>query len=255
MFAFSLFVALYSLVFAFSVWYSDIGILTEFAFNYIAGGLAISVIFTPIMYWKAPHRESSRRTTSNRSAFGALFFMLFCIGSLVGTTIYQYQSGVFMIGNVSIFIGALITMSGALIPDWDIIFLGISRHRNIIFHSLILPVLILLGTLVNVAFSVISSSSLAVGAHLEYYIAALFLIGYSSHLYLDIFPSDASPLEIVWRAVNPLDDAPTGMKQFGPWKISKNQARSWLVGNATILLLIAIGLLGLYFYNLSLIMP
>ncbi|MDF1540368.1 MAG: hypothetical protein P1Q69_15845, partial [Candidatus Thorarchaeota archaeon] len=66
MFGFSLFVALYSLIYAFSVWQSDIGTLSEFAFYYIAGGFALSFVATPLLYWRAPHKDASDRTTSNR---------------------------------------------------------------------------------------------------------------------------------------------------------------------------------------------
>ncbi len=250
MFSFSLFVALYSLVYAFSVWQSDIGTLSQFAFYYVTGGLALSFIATPLLYWRAPHKDASDRTTSNRGAVSAVWFITFCVGSLGGSIIYQWYSGIAIIGHLSIFIGALIMMSGALIPDWDIILMGIASHRNVIFHSAILPMIGVLMTLINVAYSIISSSTLAIGAHVEYYVTALFLLGYASHLYLDIFPSDASPLEIVWRAVNPVEEAPTGLKQYGPIKISRRGARSWLVGNATLLLMIAIALMALYFYNL-----
>ncbi|MHA1638140.1 MAG: hypothetical protein ACTSUB_09020 [Candidatus Thorarchaeota archaeon] len=252
MFAFTLFITLYSLVYAFSVWISDLGTLSEMLFYYVAGGLGTSVFVTPILYWKAPHKDGHERTVSNRGAVGAVWFVTFGIGSLFGTMIYQWLFGIPMIGNLSIFIGIVITMSAALIPDWDIPLLGISRHRNIIFHSAILPMIVVLMTLINVATSIFSTVSLSVGAHVEYYIAALFLLGYASHLYLDIFPSDASPLEIVWRAVNPTDNAPTGLKQFGPIKIPKKNARNWLVANATLLVMIASGLMGLYFYNLPL---
>jgi len=255
MFAFSLFVALYSLVYAFSVWISNVGTLTELLWYYVAGGVGLTVAATPILYWKAPHKDHHERTTSNRSSLGALAFITFGLGSLFGTIIYQWISGIAMIGNLSIFIGALIMMSGALMPDWDIPFLGISRHRNIIFHSAILPMLVVLMTLINVAVSIIETTSLSVGAHIEYYIAALFLLGYASHLYLDIFPSDASPLEILWRAVNPADSAPTGLKSLGPFKVAKKNARNWLVGNATLLVMIAAGLMGLYFYNIHLVIP
>ena len=252
MFAFSMFVGLYSLVYAFTVWQSDFGQLSEFGFYYVAGGLALSVFATPILYWRAPHKEGEERTTSNRGAVSAVWFVTFCIGSLGGSLVYQWISGLVIIGHLSIFIGALITIAGALMPDWDITLMGISSHRNVIFHSMILPLLITLMTLLNVAYSVISSSSFNVGAHIEYYVAALFLLGYASHLYLDIFPSDASPLEILWKAVNPLDKAPTGLKQFGPIKVSRKAARSWLVGNATLLVMVAMALMALYFYNLNL---
>lgn len=250
-FAFSLFVSLYSLIYAFSVWISDLGTLTDLLFYYIAGGLATCIIATPILYWRAPHKDKDR-TVSNLGAIGAVGFVTFGIGSLIGTVVYQWMTGIPMIGNLSIFIGALIMMSGALMPDWDISFLGISRHRNVIFHSAILPMVVILMTLINVATSIFSTVSLSVGAHVEYYIAAIFLLGYASHLYLDIFPSDASPLEILWRAVDPTENAPTGLKQFGPIKISRKNARNWLVGNATLLVMIATALMALYFYNLPL---
>lgn len=249
-FALSLFVGLYSVIYAFTVWLSAAGVLMDLFFYYIAGGIALTIVAVPILYFKAPNKEMGSRTTSNMGAIGAMIFVTFCIGSLGGTVVYQWLSGIPFIGDVSIFIGTLITMSGALMPDWDIPFLGISRHRNVIFHSIILPLIVVLMTLINVAQSIVSSFSLSVGAHMEYYITALFLIGYASHLYLDIFPSDANPLEIVWRSIDETSKAPTGLKPLGPIKISQKNARMWLVGNATLLLLIAAGLLGLYFYNL-----
>ncbi|MFW9888985.1 MAG: hypothetical protein ACFFER_12430 [Candidatus Thorarchaeota archaeon] len=254
-FAFSLFVGLYTLIYAFSVWLAGTGLLFDLLFYYIAGGIVLTVFAVPILFFKAPHKDMANRTSSNRGAVGAMSFMTFCIGSLCGAVYYQWVSGILFIGDISIFIGAVITMSGALMPDWDIPFLGIARHRNIIFHSIVLPLLIVLMTLVNVAQSIVSSYTLSIGAHTEYYITALFLIGYASHLYLDIFPSDANPLEIVWRSVDITSSAPTGLKPLGPIKISKQNARMWLLGNATLLVLIALGLLGLYFYNLILLAP
>ncbi len=254
LFAFSMFVGLYSLLFGFSVWQSDLGRLMEMLPYYLLGGFILTMVAVPILYWKAPHK-STTRTTSNRSAVGAMAFVTFSVGSLVGSGVYQWISGVAVVGSISVFIGSLITITGALMPDWDIPLLGISRHRNIVFHSAILPILITLGTLLNVAYSVLMASSLSVGAHVEYYITALFLLGYASHLYLDIFPSDASPLEVFWRAADPYSKAPTGLKQLGPIKISRKNARNWLVGNATLLVMIAIGLFSLYFYNLSILAP
>ncbi|MFW9920418.1 MAG: hypothetical protein ACFFED_12520 [Candidatus Thorarchaeota archaeon] len=251
-FAFSLFVALYSLIFAFSVWQSDLGQLTEFLLYYIVGGIAFMIIVTPLLYWKAPNKDSASRTVTNRGAAFAVAYVVFAIGSLAGSIIYLWYHGIPFIGHVSLFIGAFITMSGALMPDWDIIFLGISEHRHVVFHSVILPLLITLLTLVNVANAIISTTSFSIGAHVEYYLAALFLLGYASHLYLDIFPSDASPLEILWRVVDPSDKAPTGLKPWGPITISKKAAKSWLVGNASLLVMVAVGLMALYFYNLQL---
>lgn len=255
-FAFALFVGLYSLLYAFSVWQSDLGTLYELLRFYIIGGIVVSFIAVPILYYKAPNKNMQARTSSNRSAVGAITFVSFCIGSLAGTIAYQWYSGIPIIGNISIFIGALITITGALMPDWDIPFLGIQRHRNIVFHSVILPLLITLTTLVNVATRVLSAGSsiilvdLSIGAEVEFYITGLFLLGYASHLYLDIFPSNANPLEILWVAVDPEQRAPAGLKPLGPIKISKKYARHYLISNATLLVFIALALFGLYFYNI-----
>ena len=254
-FAIALFVGLYTLIYVFSVWQVDASLLSDLLFYYIAGGLATSMISVPILYYKAPHRDRAARTTGNRSSVSALAFVTFCIGSLAGALIYQWITQVPIAGNLSIFIGALIMVTGAVLPDWDITFLGISRHRNIIFHSALLPSIFVLTTVINVATRIVSSVTFSVGASIEYYIASLFLIGYASHLYLDIFPSDASPLEIIWRASNPHDKAPTGIKPLGPINITKKNARGWLVGNATILLIFAIALMALYFYNLPVPSP
>jgi hypothetical protein len=88
------------------------------------------------------------------------------------------------------------------------------------------------------------------GAEVEYYLTALVLLGYASHLYLDIFPSDANPLEIIWIASDPFHKAPTGLKPLGNLKISKKNARTWLVGNATLLVIIALSLFAAYFAGL-----
>lgn len=248
-FAFALFVGLYSLIFSFSVWLSDIGTISELLEYYVIGGILTSIICVPILYYKAPNKDMKARTSSNRGAVGAMFFVTFCIGSLIGSIVFQWFTGVAVIGNISIFIGAIITVAGALMPDWDIPFLGISRHRNIVFHSIVLPIFAVLATLLNVASR--TGTILAAGAEIEYYITALFLLGYASHLYLDIFPSDANPLEILWIASDIDHKAPTGLKPLGPIKINQKHARSWLVLNATMLVIIALILFGWYFYNLG----
>jgi hypothetical protein len=92
-----------------------------------------------------------------------------------------------------------------------------------------------------------SGTILGDGAEVEYYLTALVLLGYASHLYLDIFPSDANPLEIIWIASDPDHKAPTGLKPLGQIKISAKNARNWLVINATILVITAIFLFSFYF--------
>ncbi len=247
-FAFSLFVGLYSLLFAFSVWYTGVGTIIELLEFYLIGGIVTSIVCVPILYFKAPNKDMTARTSSNRGAVGAIFFVTFCLGSLIGTLVYQWYSSVAVIGNISLFVGALLVVAGALIPDWDIPFLGISRHRNIIFHSFLIPALAVLLTMVNVTMR--TGTILGDGAEVEYYLTGLVLLGHASHLYLDIFPSDANPLEILWIASDPDSKAPTGLKPLGHIKISKKNARNWLVGNATLLVMIAISLFAAYFVNL-----
>lgn len=84
-----MFVGLYTLLYAFSVFLSDIASLTELLVYYVAGGLIASVVCVPILYYKAPHRDMRVRTTSNRGAVGAMTFVTFCLGSLGGAIAYQ----------------------------------------------------------------------------------------------------------------------------------------------------------------------
>jgi hypothetical protein len=247
-FAFSLFVGLYSLIFGFSVWFADNASIMELLEFYLIGGIVTSVVCVPILYFKAPHKDARKRTSSNRGAAVAIFFVTFCLGSLVGTLVYQWYRSVAVYGNISLFVGAMLVVVGALMPDWDIPFLGISRHRNIIFHSFLIPSLAVLLTMINVTMR--TGTILGNGAEVEYYLTALILLGYASHLYLDIFPSDANPLEILWIAADPFHKAPTGLKPLGNLKISKKNARMWLVGNASLLVIIALSLFAAYFVNL-----
>ena len=254
MFALSLYVVLYSFIFAYSVWSSEIGRLTTMLSYFIAGGVILALFSVPILYAKAPHKDKER-TTSNKGAVSALTFIFFSIGSLGGSIYYMWTEGIPVVGSLSLTMGALIMILGALVPDWDIPLLGIARHRNLLFHSAILPFFIVLMTLFNIAMTIAANLTFQIGVHLEYYITALFLFGYASHLYLDIFPSHSSPLEIIWRAGDPDSKAPTGIRSFGPIKISKNAARGWLVFNASILVILGMFLMGLYFYNLLSLPP
>ena len=62
------------------------------------------------------------------------------------------------------------------LPDFDIPLLGISRHRNVVFHSAILPLLITVTTITNVALKIASAETFRIGAEVKYYITALFLL-------------------------------------------------------------------------------
>ena len=85
-FAFSLFVGLYSLLYALSVWLSDLGTLYELLTYYAMGGIVLSIVSVPLLYYKAPNKNMQARTTSNRSAVGAMFFFVF-MGGAIGPAI------------------------------------------------------------------------------------------------------------------------------------------------------------------------
>ena len=55
-FAFSLFVGLYSLLFGFSVWYTGVGTIIELVEFYLIGGIVTSIVCVPILYFKAQIR-------------------------------------------------------------------------------------------------------------------------------------------------------------------------------------------------------
>ncbi|MHA2386423.1 MAG: hypothetical protein ACXAEE_09475, partial [Candidatus Thorarchaeota archaeon] len=100
MFSFSLFVGLYSLIYAFSVWLDGSGLLFDLLFYYLAGGIILTIVAVPVLYYKAPNRDMSKRTSSNRGAAGALSFVTFCLGSLAGAVYYQWTTGILFIGDV-----------------------------------------------------------------------------------------------------------------------------------------------------------
>ncbi|NWF96442.1 MAG: hypothetical protein HXY34_09920 [Candidatus Thorarchaeota archaeon] len=256
-FAFSFFVALYTGIYAFTVWFENLSVDVLILY-YLGGGLLLAVVATPILYYKAPNKSMGDRTTTNAASGAALLFITFFIGGLGGCVIHQWIYDVHIAGNMSIFVGSISVLVGALMPDWDIPFLGIERHRNIVFHSFLLPVIVLLPTLGRILMMIVFST---VGQLVNYieptelYILGFFMLGYASHLALDVLPSKANPWEILWRVVSPLDEAPVGLKTFGPFKVPKKRAKGWLVGNAAFLALIGFGLIGLYYYYFLVVLP
>ncbi len=257
-FAFSFFIAVYTTIYAITVYLIGKS-LEVLLLYYLGGGLVFGIVVGSVLYYTAPNRHhSDKRTTSNKSAAGSMFFVTFFIGAMGGCVIHQWVYGIQIQGNLSIFVGSMSVIVGGLMPDWDIPFLGIERHRNIIFHSLVLPMLILLPTLVRLVIMVVMSNLGSLESFIspaEIYIIAFFMIGYSSHLALDIFPSKSNPWEIIWRVISPLDEAPTGLKSFWLFNVPKKYAKSWLSTNAAFLALVGLGLLGLYYYYYLVVLP
>ncbi len=255
-FAFSFFVAIYTTVYAMTVLIMGHSLET-LLFYYVGGGLLLSffatIVFGLKIYTrtKAKAIEKEDRTTSNAAAVLPTWFVSFFIGAVGACVIHQWTYDIQIIGNLSIFVGSVSVLVGAMMPDWDIPFLGIERHRNIVFHSFLLPLIIVLPTIGRIILLIVHSTLGQLETWVsptELYILAFFFIGYASHLGLDVMPSNASPWEIVWRVITPLDRAPTGLKPLGPFKVPVKHAKAWLYTNAFFLGIIAFGLLGLYYY-------
>ena len=121
-----------------------------------------------------------------------------------------------------------IAQIGALLPDYDLLSTKFLVHRNVFTHSIILPALITL----PIYFVRDDTNTL-----LPLY--AFFLIGYGSHLILDMKPKSwqgSARIHLWWRN-------PKGNKQMG----SKRSA-SWILING--LMLLTAGIILLYFYQL-----
>ncbi|MEM2141874.1 MAG: hypothetical protein QXS20_02900 [Candidatus Thorarchaeota archaeon] len=255
-FAFALFVAIYAGIYTVTVYLSGHPLTTLLLYS-VGGGLVMSVIVLTVfgmrVRGKARDRWSQKegRSVGNTGAVLSTLFVSFFIGSMGACVIHQWVYDIQVAGNVSLFVGSMSVLIGALLPDWDIPFLGLERHRNIVFHSFLLPLVIVTPTLLRLVYMVVTSTLGQLEtfvAPTELYIMAFFFIGYASHLLLDIYPSNANPWELLWRVLSPLDSAPTGLKPLGPFKVPKRHAKSWLQANASLLLLIGFSLLGLYYY-------
>ena len=141
----------------------------------------------------------------------------------------------FFVGNVSthkdamwVVMSLLVVQIGAMLPDYDLLSNKFLPHRNIFTHSIILPTLLTL----PIYFIRDETNTL-----LPLY--AFFLIGYGSHLLLDMKPKGwqgSARIHLWWKN-------PKGNKQMG----SKRSA-VWILING--LILIAAGIVFLYFYQL-----
>ena len=91
-----------------------------------------------------------------------------------------------------IIIGALLALAGGAAPDWDFD-LGIQYHRNSITHSAILPTIFYM----TFFFGLSPDPNLLAVGPVSMFISAMFLLGYASHLFLDLFPQRSDLLKIV----------------------------------------------------------
>jgi membrane-bound metal-dependent hydrolase YbcI (DUF457 family) len=146
----------------------------------------------------------------------------------------------FFVGDISahkdamwVVLSLLMVQIGAILPDYDLLSNKFLPHRNILTHSIFLPALLTL----PIYFVRDETNTL-----LPLY--AFFLIGYGSHLLLDMKPKSwqgSARVHLFWRN-------PKGNKQMG----SKRSA-SWILINGLILL--AAGVVFLYFYQLWTVLP
>jgi hypothetical protein len=104
---------------------------------------------------------------------------------LVAFLIYYFVGGLHVeisLQQNALWIGLSIWMAaiGALMPDWDLLWQRVVPHRHIITHSIITPLI-----LCSPLFALIAPSLREDGAiFLPLY--ACFLLGYASHLLLDL---------------------------------------------------------------------
>lgn len=104
---------------------------------------------------------------------------------LVAFLIYYFVGGMFIdisLQQNALWIGLSIWMSalGGLLPDWDLLWQHTIPHRNILTHTILTPVIIC-----SPLFTLISPNLREYGiVFLPLY--AYFLLGYASHLLLDL---------------------------------------------------------------------
>ncbi len=246
-FAFWIYTTIFVGVFFYSIYLSGSSYFKDMLLNITIGGFAVSFVLVPLFYSRANvHKERPNETfRSHKATIGALFLVTFSFGILATIMIMSSYYNIAIIGNINIPLGALITIIGALVPDWDIILMGVGAHRNILFHSAIVPLLFTIGGIYDIFIHFLNDFPL-VTTDVQYFLMGMFLIGYASHLLLDIFPSNKNIFDLIWRVLTPFDTAPTGIKGFGR-NLTKLQAKSWLYTNASILILYALILLAAYF--------
>ncbi|MHA1223592.1 MAG: metal-dependent hydrolase [Candidatus Heimdallarchaeaceae archaeon] len=161
-------------------------------------------------------------------------------GHLIGATIFWLVAIVlyYVLGNYTalsftskhsmwIVLSFLVCHFGAQLPDYDLLTEKFLPHRNVITHSVFLPLLICIPI-----FFVNSETKYLVP------IFAMYLVGHTSHLFLDLFPKKwegTALIHIWWRNEE-------GKKTF-----SSKASRNFLVFNG--LIIMVAGIILLYFFN------
>ncbi|MEE9410224.1 MAG: hypothetical protein V3V41_04790 [Candidatus Heimdallarchaeota archaeon] len=116
---------------------------------------------------------------------------------------------------------------GAQLPDYDVIWKKLLPHRNVVTHSLFLPLLICLPIFFITDEMIFLTP-----------IFAMYLIGQASHLFLDLNPekwAGTALIHIYWR------------NSDGRKTLSKANSQFFLILNGMIIL--AAGVILLYFFN------
>jgi len=131
----------------------------------------------------------------------------------------------FQVGKLYFWPALFMVIVGAHFPDFDLDF-GTRYHRSPLTHSFIIPLALAI-------FYLLQRPSPDVMRLL-----AFFFLGYSSHLFLDIFPAKAS---ILARAIAPFKNYTPGDIRGIPEKMEK----PWLIGSG--LLTLALAILYLFF--------
>lgn len=155
-----------------------------------------------------------------------------------------------------ILISLLTCLLGAEMSDYDLLWKSFLQHRHIFTHSIMIPVLIVLPV-----FTVTTETNFLLPAF------GLFMIGYGSHLVLDLFPSwkekDGKILDsretLTWLTTGLTGDELYTKLQGTylihlPWKtknkrktLNLNATRAWLIVNA--LILFSFGIIIMFFFN------
>jgi len=117
---------------------------------------------------------------------------------------------------------------GAQLPDYDLLWKKVLPHRNILTHSVFLPALVSMPT-----YFVIDETNMLLPLY------AFFLIGYGSHLLLDLRPKawlGSACIKLFWR------------NREGSKSMGGTQSYIWLILNG--LILIVAGALIMFLFNM-----
>ena len=168
--------------------------------------------------------------------FGGTIFWAFFLGIFYVLDIYWNFIDLGLSGGLTdfekhsmwIILSFMVTHFGAQLPDYDLIWAKVLPHRNILTHSIFLPLVICLPL-----FWVKPETEFLVPIY------AFYLIGHASHLFLDLRPESwkgSALIHLFW-----VNDE--GRKTF-----PKKASRLFILINGIIIL--AAGIILLYFFQL-----